>query len=161
MLRSERLVLRPYTDEDIPHLVTLYTDWKWEGVNTVFATTFLHEVIQKQYEFGGGVLATFLKGDTTEFQQYIGHCGLKYIAEKHEWYLSFRFIKAYWRENYPSEAIETCLKWGFNSLNINEIVLDLTENNRAVIKTITKAGFKFRCNFEENGVIIERYSIFS
>jgi RimJ/RimL family protein N-acetyltransferase len=157
MLSTTRLLLRPYAENDIPHLIALYSDWKWENIDETFAKHFLTEVISKQYEIGGGVLAVFLK----ETDTYIGHCGLKYIAEKEEWYLSFRFLKAFWRNTIPDEAIEACLKWGFNRLNLNEIVVDLEEKNAGAAKILEKAGFDFRLTFEENGQRFLRYSIFS
>ncbi len=157
MLSTKRLLLRPYTENDLPQLVTLYADWQWNDVDEAFAKHFFTEVIAKQYDIGGGVLATFLKENNT----YIGHCGLKYVAEKGEWYLSFRFLKAFWRNSLPVEAIEACLKWGFNRLNINEIVVDLEQRNQGAAKTLEIVGFKFRHSFEENNEILMRYSVFS
>ncbi len=157
MLQTERLLLRPYTLEDSPLLIQLYNDWNWEAVDDAFAKNFFTEVIQKQYELKGGVLATFLKENNT----YIGHCGLKYIAAKEEWYLSFRFLKAFWKHNIPSEAIDVCLKWGFNRLNLNEIVVDLEERNVGAAKMLENIGFKFRQQITEDNITLFRYSIFS
>jgi [ribosomal protein S5]-alanine N-acetyltransferase len=157
MLQTERLLLRPYTLEDSTLLVQLYNDWNWNDVDDAFAKNFFTEVIQKQYELKGGVLATFLK----ENNRYIGHCGLKYVADKDEWYLSFRFLKAFWKHNIPSEAAEACLKWGFNRLNLREIVVDLEKRNVGAAKILENVGFKFRQQVEENGILLFRYSIFS
>jgi [ribosomal protein S5]-alanine N-acetyltransferase len=157
MLYSKRLFFRQYTDADLIHLLALYTDWQWQNVDEAFVQHFLHHTIKKQYEIGGGVLAVFLK----ETDTYIGHCGIKYVAEKDEWFLSFRFIKAFWCEDLPAEAINTCVQWGFRTLCLKEIVLDIAEQHRAVIKTISKAGFKFRYTFKEYDMVLERYSVFS
>jgi RimJ/RimL family protein N-acetyltransferase len=69
LLKTPRLYLRKYISEDYPLLIQLYTNWKWEGIDEAFAKQFLETVIQKQYEKGGGVFATFLK----ENDVYIGH----------------------------------------------------------------------------------------
>jgi RimJ/RimL family protein N-acetyltransferase len=157
MLSTKQLFLRQYTEEDVSYIIALYNDWKWEGIDEDFAHRFLSDVILKQYEHGGGILATFLK----ETDEYIGHCGLKFIKEKDEWYLSFRFLKAYWRNNLPTEAIDACLAWGFNRLNLKEIVVDLEERNTGAAKTLEKSGLKFRHIYEDNGQKLLRYSIFS
>jgi [ribosomal protein S5]-alanine N-acetyltransferase len=156
-LQSKNLLLRPYTAADSALLISLYKDWKWEGVDDAFAHNFFIEVIQKQYDLGGGVLATFIKQDNT----YIGHCGLKYIETQGEWFLSFRFLKAFWQHDLPVEAIKVCFEWGFNRLNLNEIVVDLEEKNGGAAKILQKAGMKYRYNFEQNGIPLIRYSIFS
>ncbi len=157
MLQSERLSLRPYTEKDTALLLQLYTDWHWDNVEEAFLHQFFKENIAKQYELGGGVLATFLQ----EGKVYIGHCGLKFMDNKDEWYLSFRFIKTFWRNQYPEEAIKVCLKWGFHRLNLQEIVVDLEEKNAGAAKMLLKVGFKLRYAFEENGEKLLRYSVFS
>jgi [ribosomal protein S5]-alanine N-acetyltransferase len=135
----------------------LYNDWQWSDVDDDFAEHFFHNVIAKQYESGGGIMAVFLKENET----YIGHCGVKYVASKGEWYLSFRFIKSFWKSNYPTESVETCLKWAFAHLKINEIVVDLEEKNKGAAKTLEKVGFKLRFTFEENDEQMLRFSVFS
>ncbi len=157
VLNTQRLYLRKYVPEDFPLLVQLYNDWKWRDVDDAFAKNFLVNVICKQYDKGGGVWATFLR----ENDNYIGHCGIKYLEIQQEWHLSFRFLKSCWRNNLPAKAIKTCTDYGFRSLNINEIVVDLDERNKAAAKMLRSIGFRHRISFEENGTWLLRYSIFS
>ena len=157
LLKTPRLYLRKYAPEDYPLLVDLYNDWKWNDVNDEFAREFLCNTIQKQYELGGGVFATFLQ----ENDLYIGHCGVKCLQKHREWHLSFRFLKTYWKNNLPAEAIKACLTFGFLSLNLNEIIVDLEERNKAAAKMLQSVGFKHRISFEENGTKLLRHSIFS
>lgn len=156
-LSSQRLTYRKYTQQDTALLLALYTDWRWEGVNEAFALYFLEEVIAKQYNHGGGLLAVFLKENET----YIGHCGLKFVETQQEWYLSFRFLKKYWRDNLPLEAINTCVAFGFNRLNLTEIVVDLETRNQGASKLLEAAGFKYRHTFEQDNNSLSRYSIFT
>jgi RimJ/RimL family protein N-acetyltransferase len=157
ILQTQRLFLRKYRPEDHPLLLQLYVDWNWKNVDAVFAEGFLKNVIMKQYETGGGVVAVFQK----ENDLYMGHCGIKYLETQQEWHLSFRFLKSCWRENYPAEALKACIEHGFHSLNLNEIIVDLEERNKAAAKLLQSLGFRHRINFEENGSTLLRYSIFS
>ena len=157
LLKTPRLYLRKYISEDYPLLIQLYTNWKWEGVDEEFAKQFLETVIQKQYEKGGGVFATFLR----ENDVYIGHCGLKYMDSSGEWHLSFRFLKSHWRNNFPAEAIKVCIEYGFNSLNVNEIIVDLQTKSKSAARTLISQGFRHRMTFEHAGETLQRYSIFS
>ncbi len=157
MLYSNRLYLRPYTKEDYPLLVSLFENWKWENVDEMFVANYFEKNLQPHYDKNAGMLATFLK----ENDVYIGHCGIKWQEQKEEWYLSFRFLKPFWRNELHIEALTTCLHWAFKHLNINEIVLDLEENSRGAAKVIEKIGFRERFIFEENGEMLVRYSIFS
>lgn len=157
MLKSKRLYFRPYQISDISLLRQLYQDWKWEDTSEEFLRNFLQNTIFPQYEIGGGLLAVFLNDPDA----YIGHCGLKYNQYKEEWYLSFRFLKKYWREDLPTEAITTCVSWGFNRLNLKELVVDLEERNQGAAKTLEKSGFRYRYTFHENEADLVRYSIFS
>lgn len=157
MLKSKRLYFRLYSLDDFSLLQQLYQDWKWKDNSEDFVKVFLQNKILPQYELGGGLLATFL----SEGNFYIGHCGLKYIKEKEEWYLSFRFLKKFWREDLPAEAISTCIDWGFNRLNLKEIVVDLEEKNFGAAKTLEKVGLRYRYIFEEDGAKLVRYSIFN
>lgn len=157
MLKSKRLHFRRYLMLDIPFLQQLYQDWNWQDTSEKFIKDFLQNNILRQYEFGGGLLAVFLNDGNT----YIGHCGFKYLKEKDEWYLSFRFLKKYWREDIPAEAIATCISWGFNRLNLKEIVVDLEQRNQGAAKALEKAGFRHRYEFEEKGEALVRYSVFN
>lgn len=157
LFHSQRLSFRPYDERDIDALVSLYNDWQWADVNEAFAKDFLTQVIQKQYAYGAGVWATFLK----ENHIYIGHCGLKFMPDKQEWYLSFRFLKTYWRNEIPLEALSACIRWGFGQLQITEIVVDLEEQNQGAAKILLRAGFKVRFAYAENNQQLIRYSIFS
>jgi [ribosomal protein S5]-alanine N-acetyltransferase len=157
MLSSKRLKFRRYTLHDVGLLQSLYQDWNWQDTSENFVKEFLLYSIMQQYDRQCGLLATFLM----ESNEYIGHCGLKYSDEREEWFLSFRFLKKYWREDLPTEAIMTCLMWGFNRLNLREIVVDLEPKNQGAAKTLEKAGFRYRYAFEENSVHLVRYSVFS
>ena len=157
LLKTPRLYLRRYIDDDYPLLVKLYTDWNWKSINEEFAREFLTNTIQKQYAHGGGLFATFL----LENDHYIGHCGIKYMEQQSEWHLSFRFLKSFWKNNLPAEAIRTCIEFGFSRLNIKEIVVDLDDRNKAAAKVLQNLGFRHRIIYEENGTTLQRYSIFS
>ena len=96
VIETERLLLRTFTEEDAPLLFELNSD----PAVTVYtldlmkdpaeAERVVREVIIPQYQrYNHGRWATLLK-DGGEF---IGWCGLKYITERNEVDLGYRFKK--------------------------------------------------------------------
>jgi RimJ/RimL family protein N-acetyltransferase len=74
--------------------------------------------------------------------EYLGWCGLK----KHESGmidLGYRIKKEHWGKGIASEAAAACLDYGFNILNINEIVGRSASANIASIRILEKIGMKF------------------
>ena len=152
MFYSNNLFFRRYTFDDILLIKTLYQDWNWENIDGDFAEKHLKNLIFFQYEqYDAGVWAVFSK----ENENYVGHCGTKYHDE--EWHLSFRFLKSFWKNDAPVEAINACVSHDFKRLQINEIVVHLDKKSKGAAKMLLKSGMKHRFSIGEEQ---ERYSIF-
>lgn len=92
-----------------------------------------------QYQsYGYGRWATFLKKENVP----IGWCGLRYNEEK-TIDLGFRFFKKAWNKGYATEAAIACVNYAFNELHVMEVVGRTTKENKASIRVLEKAGFKF------------------
>lgn len=153
MFYSNNLFFRRYTLNDILLIKTLYQNWNWENTDDNFAEKHLKNLIFFQYEqYDTGLWAIFLR----ENNNYVGHCGLKYIDE--EYHLSFRFLKSFWKNDAPAEAISACIKHDFSRLQINEIVIHLDKKSKGAAKMLLKTGMKHRFSINEGEE--ERYSIF-
>ena len=74
-------------------------------------------------------------------QQFIGWCGLK----KHNDFkdLGYRIIPTFWNRGYATETAKEVLNYGFNTLNMQEIVARAMPENTASIAVIKKLGLTF------------------
>jgi RimJ/RimL family protein N-acetyltransferase len=75
-------------------------------------------VIEHWYRHGFGLWAAELK-DTAGM---IGHCGLAAVEAGESVEVAFAFGKAFWRKGFASEAARASLRFGFEHLNLSEIV---------------------------------------
>jgi RimJ/RimL family protein N-acetyltransferase len=107
IIETDRLLLRTFDEDDAPLLYELNSD----PAVTVYtldlmtdleqAKKVISEVIIPQYNlYNHGRWAVDLKDGL----QFIGWCGLKYVAERNEVDLGYRFMKKFWGRGYATEA---------------------------------------------------------
>lgn len=147
MLETTRLILKPGTLQDAPHLLVLNSDpevVRFTGdvslLNILEAEKLVKERLIPQFEkYRMSRFSTFLKDGT-----YIGWCGLKYFPETNEVDLGYRFMKKYWGKGYATEASQICLKYGFETLGLKRIIAKAMPDNIGSIKVMQKLGMNFR-----------------
>lgn len=145
-LQTERLLLRPMIEEDVHNLFELNTDTEvvqYTGnasfENLQEAMSVIRDITFPQWEkYQMGRFSTFLKDGT-----YIGWCGLKYLEEKDEVDLGYRFMKKFWGKGYATEASRVCLDYGFNQLWCEVITAHAMTQNVASIEVMKKLGMSF------------------
>lgn len=121
-----------YLPESVPSLddIKKIIDW------------FIDRDIRNEKEgFVGTNLAIREKAGNT----IIGWCGIQPfepIPEKKE--IFYGLSPDYWHKGYMTEAAKAVLKYGFENLNLNEIVAGVKPENRASIALLEKIGFIFQ-----------------
>lgn len=107
VFQTPRLILRQFTEEDAPLILKLNSDS--EVVKYVHepileseeqAKNIIVSIILPQYENNLGRWAIHKKV-TNEF---IGWCGLKYLADKNEIDLGYRILQNEWGKGFATEA---------------------------------------------------------
>lgn len=145
LFQSKRLLFRQFTLDDAELIYDLNSDpevvkYVHEPATTMEnAPEVLRDIILPQYKSGLGRWAVFLKY-TNEF---IGWCGLKYLAESNEIDLGYRFKKKYWGNGYASEAASTCISYAFEHLEVQKIIARAHIDNLASLKVIEKCRMNF------------------
>lgn len=146
VIETDRLLLRTFTENDAPLLYQLNLDpevtrYTLDPMTDVAqAQKVLDEVILPQYAlYNHGRWAVHLKS-TLEFT---GWCGLKYIAERNEIDLGYRFMKRFWGRGYATESAHACLKYGFEKLNLQRIVGRALIENTNSLHVLEKCGMQF------------------
>jgi len=106
----------------------------------VHAEEVLDKVILPQYKsYGVGRWAVYLKSSS----EFTGWCGLKYIAERNEYDLGYRYLSAYWGKGYATEAAMACLQFGFEIRKLERIVGRAMPENVASLRVLEKCGMHY------------------
>lgn len=146
LIETQRLLMKEMVEEDAQNLFRLNRDpevMRYTGDKPFSNETETREFIfnyQSFYQkYGCGRLSTFIK----ETGEYIGWCGLKYLVDKHETDLGYRFIKQYWGKGYATESAAACLDDGFKRLKLDKINAIAEKDNIASIEVFKKLSLNY------------------
>ena len=145
IIETNRLLLRNFTIEDASLLYELNHDpevirYTLDPIKDMdHAKEVLQKTILSQYAiYNHGRWAVHLKPGL----EFIGWCGLKYVPERNEIDLGYRFIKPAWGRGYATEAAYACIKYGFEKLNLKRIIGRAMPENTGSLKVLEKCGFQ-------------------
>jgi [ribosomal protein S5]-alanine N-acetyltransferase len=162
ILTTPRLTLRQFTIDDAPLIIALNTPEVLQYVHEALpknledAKRIIAEIILPQYElYQLGRFAIHLKNDNS----FVGWCGLKYINEKDEIDLGYRFMQNEWGKGFATEAATACVQFGFKKRNIQTIIGRTHVDNIASQKVLHKIGLSFQHDIVEAGTLIKNYAI--
>jgi RimJ/RimL family protein N-acetyltransferase len=161
LFQSERLLFREFTLDDAELLYELNSDpdvtkYVHEPPTTKEnAPEILQNIILPQYKLKLGRWAVHIKYT----EEFIGWAGLKYISDRDEIDLGYRFKKQYWGKGYATEAAKTCISYGFIHLNLERIVAQAHVENVASLKVIQKCGMKFLREDFVDGTPVKVYEL--
>ena len=141
-LETARLILRPYTESDIPDLVSLV------GAREVAATTLRipHPYIEQDARAfleiareGNRIwLAVTLRGDGSQ----IGGMGLTVDEQHQHAELGYWLGLPYWRQGYATEGTRAMLRYGFEDLGLHRIFASHFKHNPASGNILRKLGMR-------------------
>lgn len=160
---TDRLILRKFSIEDARDLYDLNSDkevLKYTGDTPFSSISDAQKFINEYDEYnknGFGRLSVVLKSSNTT----IGWCGLKYLAQLDEVDIGYRIKKTYWNNGYMTEAAIECINYGFNHLNIKEIVGRAVKENLSSIRVLKKIGMTYWKDFNSKGQEAVYYKITS
>jgi RimJ/RimL family protein N-acetyltransferase len=80
--------------------------------------------------------------DTEELIGYAGICGISEANRSGEYFI-FIGDRNQWGKGFGTITTHEILKYGFDKLNLNRIMLTVSEPNKGGIRAYLKAGFKF------------------
>lgn len=144
IIETDRLILRELDSNDSVHFYNLNSDpevLKYTGDAPFSSIADAEEFLinYKDYQKNGfGRWAVILK----ETNSFIGWNGLK-LNEENLIDIGFRFFKKEWGKGYATESAKAVIKYGFESLNLNEIIGRASKNNIPSIKVLEKIKMSF------------------
>lgn len=153
IIETERLILREFLIEDAFDMFSLNKDpavIQYTGDNP-FESIQAAENFLKNYDayqkFGFGRWAVLTKNENA----FIGWCGLK-RNEEDQVDIGFRFFQKEWNKGYATESAKACLIYGFEKLNLVEIIGRAQKENTASIRVLEKIGMEYWKEGEVDGL---------
>ncbi len=143
-LQTERLILRPLGDTDIPALVAALDDFDIakhcasvpHPYSEADAATFVAKVRESRAAGTGFCFGIVNQADGV----LIGTCGLHLKNGRFE--LGYWIAKPFWKLGYATEAADRLLAFGFEVLKADLIVAGWFHDNPASGRVLAKLGFK-------------------
>jgi len=144
-LRTKRLILRPWKEEDLEPFAQLNADPR---VMEYFPSTLSREksdelallIQSKMKEQGWGWWAVEVPG-VAEFIGFIGLAHVSFVAPfTPAVEIGWRLAYEHWGKGYAPEGAMQCLKFGFETLTFNEIVSFTAVQNMRSRRIMEKIG---------------------
>jgi [ribosomal protein S5]-alanine N-acetyltransferase len=156
-LRTARLTLRPFADDDGPALILLHTNahvlryWDsppWPGPER--ATRFLATCRQLADAGTGARLAV----DRTADGVFLGWCSLtRWNPDFRSAALTFCLDEPAWGRGYATEAARALLTWAFEALDLHRVQAEADTRNAASARVLDKLGFVREGTLREDCIV--------
>ena len=145
-LRTERLILRPFSIDDASRVQQL------AGANEVYATT-----LNIPHPYEDGIAEKWIATHTSQFFSdkgvtlavtlaadglLIGAIALGTLPQHRRAELGYWLGVPYWNNGYCTEAANAVIRYGFEELGLHKITSRYITGNRASEKVMMKAGMK-------------------
>lgn len=147
VLETDRLRLRPLTEEDAEFMLELLNDPSFirnigdRNVRTLEgAKTYITNGAVASYARNGfGLYLVELK----ESGESMGICGLVRRSTLTDVDIGYAFLPKYWSKGYAIEAAMTMKKFAREVIGLKRMVAVVDPQNRASIRVLEKLGMKF------------------
>jgi [ribosomal protein S5]-alanine N-acetyltransferase len=142
-IRTPRLHLRPFTEDDIGSIGRLFADpeaTQWIG-GTKTAAEAAASVLRMRDNFsnrGWGTLAVA----PSDGSECVGYCGVRPLPHTQDVELAFGFIKSHWNQGFATEASVACLDAAFTTLSFQSIVATVYPGNSRSLAVLKKLNMK-------------------
>jgi [ribosomal protein S5]-alanine N-acetyltransferase len=136
-IQTERLVLRPRAEKDIPNMIKMLNDdvvREYLGINPPRDEYSMLEMIRNRTETKWAVT---LK-DTDEF---IGDVMIPEIAEGYLGEIGFRFMREHWGCGFAYEAVSAVIEHSKSTLHLKRLSAKIDNKNIPSKKLIERLGF--------------------
>ena len=144
LIETDRLLIRPLTEADLPALVRLRAD---EEVTRYLGGVVSPETVAERLRFylecheryGYGMSALRRKADGA----FIGWGGLQPLEESGETEVGYALDKPFWGQGYATETARAWLRYGFEQRGLARIVAVAAPANNGSRHVMEKLGMRF------------------
>jgi RimJ/RimL family protein N-acetyltransferase len=146
MIETERLLLRPFTPDDLDEFALLCADpevMRYIGTSEAQsrerAGMRFHALIKHWNDHEFGLWAVIEKAGA----EFTGFCGLQYLDNTLEIEVGYRLAKRFWGMGFATEAASASLRFGFEELAVDRIVAVVQPENVASCRVVEKIGLRY------------------
>ena len=166
-IETERLILRELLTADSAAMFELDSDplvHRYLGNNPITKPEQAEETIafvRQQYaDHGIGRWAVLEKSSGN----FIGWSGLKFITSienkrTHFYDVGYRLMPQHWGKGYATESAKAALKYGFETMQLEEIIGSAHQHNKASRRALEKCGLTFVEQYTWQNLICDWLSI--
>jgi RimJ/RimL family protein N-acetyltransferase len=153
-LETERLVLRPYEEDDLAAVHDLYGDeavsrWLYGGPESLEESRarLARHLARRALTEESGLSAAVTLPDGA----YVGDLALWYSSFEHRGAeLAYVFLPRHQGNGYATEAARAFLDWGFRAAGLHRVTARLEVRNVASARVAEKLGMRHEATFVEN-----------
>jgi len=164
IVRTERLVLRGFTADDLEPYhalfndpeVTRYLPIKGEPVGMDRVEQAMARVEEHWRDHGFGIWAV---ADAPS-DRFLGQCGLNVVEEAGETEVLYELARDAWGRGLATEAAAAAVRFGFDAAELRRIVAYAVAENTASTRVMEKVGMQREAQgIEIFGLTCDRYAI--
>lgn len=164
LFETERLVVRPWSDDDVEHVFEMYRDpevWRWLGGGAALedlygARAMLRRWIDRSEERAPcGTWAVIER----ESGVPIGSTMLWPLEDGPEIEVAYHFGQSAWGQGYATEAARATIEHGFRVLDLDTLVGLVFSENPASQRVLEKAGMTYHGMRKAFGFDLRYYTI--
>lgn len=150
ILETQRMLLREFDVADAPFFMELNASpevLKYTGDKPFESLDLAKKFLLNYSEYQLHGMGRWLCVQKETFSP-LGWCGLRYQTKTKEVDIGFRFLQKFWKMGFATEAAKACICYGFEKLQLNEIIGRAMVQNKASIVVLEKIGMNFIGNFD-------------
>lgn len=161
-VRTSRLVLRPFTEQDVD---PLYEIMRGEDVLRYFpnpnpperekVAKFVAAQLQHWEDRGFGWWAV----ESQEGGDLMGWNGLQFLPDTEEIEIGYLLGRPFWGKGYATEGAKAGLEFGFDGLGLERIIGLIHPDNKGSQRVLEKLGLSFVEQAEYFGITVLRYIV--
>jgi RimJ/RimL family protein N-acetyltransferase len=161
-LTTPRLILRPFTAEDIKPLHQILVE---EGVLRYFpnpeppAQERVERLVAGQLKHWAEHNLGWWAVEPCVKSELIGWNGLQFLPETGEVEVGYLLSRAYWGQGLATEGARASIRYGFETLGLDQIVAIVHPENRASQRVIEKLGMSLVDRTHYFGMEVLRYRL--
>lgn len=161
-IHTQRLILRPFTLADVQPLHRILSE---PDILGYFPRTDppdierVHKIIQHQLAHWEEHHLGWWAVIPQEGAELIGWSGLQFLTETGETEVAYLLSKTYWGFGYATEAARAAIKYGFETLNLGQIIGLTHPENRASQNVLRKCGMRYTGYKEYFGMQLLHFSL--
>lgn len=151
VLKTERLILRPWRKEDCKTLPSLANNRKiWENVRDLFPHPYTLDDATRWIQFSAENPLHHNFAVTFE-DRLIGAIGLHLLSDvyRRTAEIGYWLGEPYWGKGFTTEAVKKVTEWAFNTFELGRIQAGIFEGNQASMRVLEKAGYHLEAHLKK------------